>query len=213
MFTGLVEEIGRVRQVRRQGNFQRLTIDAARILDDLQIGDSVDIAGACQTVVDLDGSGFAVESVEETLRRTTLGELRVGDAVNLERALRAGDRLGGHLVQGHVDGVGRISGLAQGSGSWELSVEPASGLERYIASKGSITVDGISLTVVEADDRHFTVAVIPHTFEHTTLAERRVGDRVNLEVDVIARYVDRLLSGGESAAGGLTLDQMRNMGY
>jgi len=212
VFTGLVEEIGRVRQVQRQRDFQRLTIDTVGILDDLRIGDSVDIAGACQTVVDLDSAGFAVESVEETLRRTTLGELQIGDPVNLERALRANDRLGGHLVLGHVDGVGRIAGLAQRQESWELNVEPAPGLERYIASKGSIAVDGISLTVVEADDRHFTVAVIPHTFEHTTLATKRVGDRVNLEVDVIARYVERLLGAGQSA-GGLTLDQMRDMGY
>jgi len=213
VFTGLVEEIGRVRQVRRQGNFQRLTIDATGILDDLRIGDSVDIAGACQTVVDLDGTGFAVESVEETLRRTTLGELQAGDPVNLERALRADDRLGGHLVLGHVDGVGRIARLTQAQESWELSVEPTPGLERYIASKGSIAVDGISLTVVEADDRHFTVAVIPHTFEHTTLAARRVGDRVNLEVDVLARYVERLLIAGGATAGSLTLNQMRDMGY
>lgn len=212
MFTGLIEEIGRVRQVRRQSRFQRLEIAATRLLEDLRIGDSVNVDGACQTVVDLDSSGFAVESVEETLRRTTLGRLRAGDPVNLERALRPDTRLGGHLVLGHVDGVGRLAALEPGQESWTLTVEPPAELERYIASKGSIAVDGISLTVAAVGDQRFTVAVIPHTFEHTTLAGRRVGDPVNLEVDIIARYIERLLQ-GSGAPEGLTWDGLRNMGY
>lgn len=212
MFTGLVEEIGRVRRVRRQSRFQRLEIDAPRLLEDLHLGDSVNIDGVCQTVVDLDSSGFAVESVEETLRRTTLGRLQAGDPVNLERALRVDARLGGHLVLGHVDGVGRLAALEAGQESWELTVEPPAGLERYIAAKGSIAVDGISLTVAAIANQRFTVAVIPHTFEHTTLAGRRAGDPVNLEVDIIARYIERLLQGGQTAEG-LTWDRLHNMGY
>lgn len=213
MFTGLIEEIGRVCQRQRRGNFQRLEIEACQILADLHRGDSINVDGVCQTVVELTSSTFVVESVEETLRRTTLGELQVGRAVNLERALRADSRLGGHLVLGHVDGVGRIARLVPGQNTWMLTVEPPSDLERYLAVKGSIAVDGISLTIAEVDDRGFTVAVIPHTFEHTTLAGRRPGDRVNLEVDLIARYIERLLGSSRSAAGRLTLERLREMGY
>lgn len=213
MFTGLIEEIGRVTRLERRGEFQRLEVGAELILTDLRLGDSVNIDGACQTVVDLSPYSFAVESIEETLKRTTLGDLQIGDRVNLERALRANDRMGGHMVLGHVDGVGRITAIAPGQESRVLTVELPPGLERYVASKGSIAVDGISLTVVEAGDRHFTVAVIPHTFEQTTLPERRVGSRVNLEVDVVARYLERLLRAGHSAADELDLERMRQMGY
>ena len=212
MFTGLIAEIGRIDRCDRQQRFQRLEIGALPLLEGLRIGDSVAVAGVCQTVVELGSASFVVEAVEETLRRTTLGQLRVGDRVNLEPALRLSDRLGGHLVLGHVDGIGRITGLVQGQHSWELTVELPAELERYSASKGSMTVDGNSLTIVESVDRRFTVAVIPHTFEHTTLADCRVGDQVNLEVDIIARYVERLLLAGRSS-GGLTWDQLRQMGY
>ncbi|MEW6749916.1 MAG: riboflavin synthase [Candidatus Latescibacterota bacterium] len=213
MFTGLIEEVGRVRRLQRRGLFQRLEIGAARVLEDLRPGDSVNIDGACQTVVDRDGTGFSVESVQETLRRTTLGELRLDQPVNLERALRPDSRLGGHLVLGHVDGVGRLTRRVQGDQAWEVAVEPPPELLRYIATKGSVAVDGISLTVVEAAERSFTVAVIPHTFGHTTLAGRRTGDRVNLEVDVVARYVERLLRGGAPPSAPLTFERLRDMGY
>ena len=213
MFTGLIEEIGQVRQRRREGDFQRLTIGAQRVRADLCLGDSVNIDGACQTVVELGTDSFAVESVEETLERTTLGQLQVDSAVNLERSLRPQDRLGGHLVLGHVDGVGRISRLEQRHKSWILAIEPPPAVERYIASKGSIALDGISLTVVDVGAGGFTVSVIPHTFDLTTLARRRVGDRVNLEVDIIARYVERLLTTDGSPSRGLTLEKLREMGY
>ena len=213
MFTGLIEEIGQVRQRRREGDFQRLTIGAQRVRTDLRLGDSVNIDGACQTVVELGMDSFAVESVAETLERTTLGQLQIGSAVNLERALCPQDRLGGHLVLGHVDGVGRISRLEQRHENWILAVEPPRALERYIASKGSIAMDGISLTVVEIGTGDFTMSVIPHTFESTTLARRRLGDRVNLEVDIIARYVERLLTAGSSPEQGLSLEKLRTMGY
>jgi riboflavin synthase len=213
VFTGLIEEVGQVRRLSREGSFQRLIIGARRVLADLRLGDSVNIDGACQTVVDLAADSFAVESVEETLERTTLGELQVGRPVNLERSLRPQDRLGGHLVLGHVDGVGRISRLEQRQQNWILAIEPPAVVEPYIASKGSIALDGISLTVVEVGTGDFTVSVIPHTFDFTTLARRRVGDRVNLEVDIIARYVERLLTADRAPDQGLTVEKLREMGY
>ena len=214
MFTGLIEEVGAVRRLQRQGNFQRLEVSARLILEGSRVGDSININGACQTAVEIGTDYFAVESVEETLQRTTLGALRPGDPVNLERSVRLQDRLGGHLVLGHVDGVGRISALEERHRQWLLRVEPPAELLRYIAFKGSIAIDGISLTVSQVEGRAFTAAIIPHTFDHTALGKRRRGDAVNLEVDVIARYVERLLrAGGSDGATGLTLEKMRDMGY
>lgn len=212
MFTGLIEEVGAVRRLQRQGSFQRLEISARLILEGSRVGDSININGACQTAVEIGADYFAVESVEETLKRTTLGTLRPGEPVNLERSVRLQDRLGGHLVLGHVDGVGRISGLEERQRQWLLRVEPPAELLRYIAFKGSIAIDGISLTVAQVEGRAFTAAIIPHTFDHTILRQRRRGDAVNLEVDLIARYVERLLRAGEPATG-LTLEKMRDMGY
>ena len=213
MFTGLIEEVGTVRQLRRQGEFQRLEIGARRTMVGLRIGDSMGIDGVCQTVVDLQAGSFAVESVEETLKRTTLGGLRVGAGVNLERSLQLQDRLGGHLILGHVDGVGRIRRLQRELNSWILEIETPSELHRYIASKGSIAVDGISLTVVEAGAKGFTVSIIPHTFRHTNLSRRHKGDPVNLEVDIIARYVERLLQTRGESGQGLTFEQLRETGF
>ena len=216
MFTGIVEEVGAVRRVARQGAFQRLEVEAEVVLEGTRIGDSVNINGACQTVVALEGRSFAVESVAETLERTTLGGLKAGDPVNLERALRLQDRLGGHLVQGHVDGVGTLRALDQSQRQWSLRVEAPPALRRYIAAKGSVAVDGISLTVAAVDAETFTIAVIPHTFGSTALARRRPGDPVNLEVDVVARYLERLLALGpaqDGSTGPLDLDRLRGMGY
>ncbi len=228
MFTGLIEEVGRVRRIQRaSAGLQRLEMEARVVIEDLALGDSVSINGACQTVVHIDGKRFTVESVDETLKRTTLGDLRSGDAVNLERALRANDRLGGHMVLGHVDGVGHIRRMDEGSGQWTVAVEPPAELRRYIAAKGSIAIDGISLTVADVAGARaqgsgtevkgpevFTVAIIPHTFSHTHLPHRSVGDPVNLEVDVVARYVERLLtSDGQGTASGLQMEDLRRLGY
>ncbi len=196
------------RRVRR-GALQQLEIAAERVLDGLQVGDSVNIDGVCQTAVAIGESGFCVETVAETLARTTLGTLGIGRAVNLERALRADQRLGGHLVLGHVDGLARIRQYSERDGEHRLEIDPPPALARYIAAQGSVAIDGISLTVAEVSGDVFTVAVIPHTFDNTTLSHRRTGDAVNLEVDVIARYVERLLGGQPQ----LSFEDLRDMGY
>jgi riboflavin synthase len=195
VFTGIVEEMGTV--LARDG--ARLRIACATVLDDVSLGASIAVNGCCLTVVDWgtdDGDAacdrptwWACDVTDETYARTNLGDLRHGDAVNLERPVRLADRLGGHLVQGHVDGVGVVLSPAP-----DLVVELPGDLGRYVVEKGSITVDGISLTVVDAHDDRFGVAVIPHTAEVTTLGTRGPGDRVNLEVDVTAKYVERLLA-------------------
>ena len=185
MFTGIVEELGGV--AARDGD--RLRIACRRVLDDMTLGASIAVNGCCLTVVDFDDRSWTADVSAETWRRTSLGDLAVGDPVNLERPMRLSDRLGGHLVQGHVDGVGEIVDPAP-----DLRVRCARDLLRYVVEKGSITVDGVSLTVVDPLDDGFTVAVIPHTAAVTTLGHKGAGGRVNLEVDVTAKYVERLLS-------------------
>jgi riboflavin synthase len=184
MFTGIVEELGRLRS--RQG--ARLVFDAAIVTEDTKTGDSVAVNGCCLTVVDVGAGWWAADAVDETFARTNLGELVPGDPVNLERPVRLADRLGGHLVQGHVDAVGEIITPAP-----DLRVRAPADLLRYIVEKGSITVDGCSLTVVEPLADGFTVAVIPHTAAVTTLGVKKPGAHVNLEVDMVAKYTERLL--------------------
>ena len=184
MFTGIVEELGQVRS--RNGN--RFVFDATVVTVDAGIGDSIAVNGCCLTVVERGPGWWAADVVDESLSRTNLGDLLAGDPVNLERPLRLADRLGGHLVQGHVDGVGEVLSAAP-----ELEVSIPADLRRYVVEKGSITIDGCSLTVVKPLPQSFTVAVIPHTAEVTTLGRKGPGDRVNLEVDVFARYVARLM--------------------
>jgi riboflavin synthase len=186
MFTGIVEELGSVAAF----DGGRLRIDAATVLEDAEVGASIAVNGVCVTVVDRGDTWWEADVTAETVSRSTLGDLAAGDPVNLERPVRLADRLGGHLVQGHVDGVGEVVAPAP-----DLAVRMPGELARYVVEKGSITVDGVSLTVVEPRPDGFTVAVIPHTAEVTTLGHRRPGDRVNLEVDVVAKYVERLLGG------------------
>ncbi|MGZ8753285.1 MAG: riboflavin synthase [Acidimicrobiia bacterium] len=196
MFTGIVEELGRVRAIVPQEGGVRIEIDATTVLNDAVMGASIAVNGCCLTVVELGADWWAADAIIETLDRTTIGTLAVGDPVNLERPVRLSDRLGGHIVQGHVDGVGIVAergGLPDGS--TRLRVDVPGDLTRYVVEKGSITVDGASLTVAEVDDDGFAVALIPHTLEVTTLGVRHPGDAVNLEVDVLAKYVERLLTG------------------
>jgi riboflavin synthase len=193
MFTGLIEELGTVTRVEPRPAGRRLAVRAPGIAADLRVGDSVALNGCCLTVVERDPGGFSVEAVPETLARTTLGEWQVGDPVNLERALRLDQRLGGHLVQGHVDGVGAVRAVAiEGEGA-RVTVEVPEGLVRFVAEKGSLAVDGVSLTVARALASGCEIALIPHTLSHTTSGRYAPGHRVNLEVDLVARYLARLL--------------------
>lgn len=195
MFSGIVEETGVVESAARRGDVLEVRIAARRVISDLALGGSIAVAGCCLTAVEVDPSGFACELTEETLRRTGFDRrLRPGARVNLERPLRADGRFDGHIVQGHVDGVGTVVDLRRLRASAELSVEVPEALERYLVEKGSVTVDGVSLTVAGLGPRAFTVALIPYTLEETSLRDLGPGDPVNLEVDVVAKYVERLLA-------------------
>jgi riboflavin synthase len=193
MFTGIVEELGTVAGVEDQGDAIRLTVRAVTVLGDAGLGDSISVNGCCLTVATRTDDTWTADVMQETLDKTSLAGVRPGDRVNLERAVTADKRLGGHIVQGHVDGVGEVLSRTP-SEHWEVvevSLPPA--LARYVVAKGSIAVDGVSLTVVDVADDRFTVSLIPETLARTTLGSRRPGDRVNLEVDVLAKYVERLL--------------------
>ena len=191
MFTGIIEELGSVVDVREEG----LTVRAAKVLEDAAQGDSICINGVCLTLTAISGSTFTVDTVPETRRRTNLGDLRPGDPVNLERALRPSDRMGGHFVQGHVEGTGRVKSVAEDGPALLIRVSAAPELMRYIVAKGFIAIDGASLTVVDRDDAGFSVTIIPLTQEWTTLGRSQPGDRVNLETDILAKYVEQLIAG------------------
>lgn len=191
MFTGIVEEMGALATTEAAPGGARLVFRAGVVIDGTGVGDSISVNGCCLTVVDIGPGWWAADAVGETLGRTNLGALRPGDAVNLERSVAVGSRLGGHLVQGHVDGVGHITRVAP-----DLGVEAPEAILRYLVEKGSVTIDGVSLTVVAVTPASFNVAVIPHTLAVTTLGHKQVGDPVNLEADVIAKYAERLLQGG-----------------
>lgn len=196
MFTGFIEELGRVIAVEDQGDARRLTIEASSVLAGTVPGDSLAVDGCCLTVTGRTESAWTTDVMAETLARTTVGGLRTGDRVNLERAVAAGQRLGGHIVQGHVDGVGTVRSR-RASDHWEvveIDLPPAVGLGRYLVEKGSIAVDGVSLTVVDAGAAAFTVSLIPETLSRTTLGRRAPGEQVNLEVDVLAKHIERLLT-------------------
>jgi riboflavin synthase len=200
MFTGIVEELGTVEHVEDQGDAVRLTIRAHTVLDDVRTGDSIAVNGCCLTAVGTTDDTWTADVMQETLDQTSLRGARPGDRVNLERAVTPTTRLGGHIVQGHVDGVGEILSRTP-SDHWEVvevSMPPT--LAKYVVDKGSITVDGVSLTVVEADVDRFTVSLIPETLARTTLGHRKPGDRVNLETDVIARHVEKLVSAHATGA-------------
>jgi len=193
VFTGIVEERGQVVAVTPMGDSARLVIRASLAVSDAKLGDSIAVNGVCLTVTEFDSQTFSADVMAETLLRTSLGAAIPGSDVNLERAMPAHGRLGGHLVQGHVDGTGEILSIEPTDHWTVVRVGIPSSLARYIAEKGSITIDGVSLTVVSVDDSSFSVSLIPTTLRETTLGERRIGDVVNLEIDVIAKYVERLL--------------------
>jgi riboflavin synthase len=197
VFTGIVEELGEVVALEREGDSARLTVRGPLVVSDAVHGASIAVNGVCLTVTDVKGDAFTVDVMKETLDRSSLAALAPGSPVNLERPVRPSDRLGGHIVQGHVDGVGEIVSREPGD-RWDVvTIGLPADLARYVVEKGSITVDGISLTVAEARDDAFTVALIPTTLELTTLGRKHPGDLVNLEVDVVAKYVERLVAAGD----------------
>lgn len=193
MFTGIIEETGPIRTITRGQRSAILSVGASEILSDLKVGDSVAVNGVCLTATTVDGGGFTADVMSETLNRSTLGGLSAGDVVNLERAMPADGRFGGHIVSGHIDGVGIVKSIRRDDNAVWYAVEIPDALRRYIVEKGSIAIDGISLTVASVDGRGFSVSVIPHTLSVTALGARRVGSGVNLETDIIAKYVESLL--------------------
>ncbi len=201
MFTGIIEEIGTVRGVTAGGRAGEITIGASLVLEGTKTGDSIAVNGVCLTVTRLTASGFTADVMPETLRRSNLGVLTTGDRVDLERALPADGRFGGHIVSGHIDDTGRIASLSREQNAVWLTIEADPALLRLIAEKGSVAIDGVSLTVAEAGDRSFRVSIIPHTGSRTILLDKRPGDKVNLETDILAKYVQKLLTGGAADAG------------
>ena len=213
MFTGIVAELGNVKEIQHGSQAGILTIAAEEILSDGAVGDSIAIDGVCLTITDLTHNSFTADVSAETLRRTTLGSLKPGDPVNLENALRLADRLGGHLVLGHVDEVGTISGWHDEGASSLMHVSISQQAMRYVVYKGSVCVDGVSLTISNLFDDGFEVALIPHTKQVTTLGHKRVGARVNIEVDLLGRYIERLLTYPTAEGASIDMDFLAKHGY
>ena len=216
MFTGIIEEVGTLDRL--AGG--EIAIRAAKVLEDVALGDSIAVNGICLTVTHFDAAHFTADVMPETVRRTSLAELRHGSRVNLERALTLQSRLGGHIVSGHIDGVGTIAAMQEEGNAILLTVRARDDLLRYIVEKGSVALDGISLTVARAGAAEFTVSLIPHTREITNLREKRIGSRLNIETDILGKYVEKLFPGerapGDAAprsAGGLTLGFLREQGF
>lgn len=220
MFTGIVEEKGTVKYINLAGVSGSIAVKASKVLQGTKIGDSIAVNGVCLTAVSLQPDGFTADVMAETLRRTSLGQCQPGDHVNLERAMAADGRFGGHIVAGHIDGTGTVRAVTpEGNAVW-VTIEAGPDILRYIVEKGSIAIDGISLTVAYVDDSVFKVSVIPHTGEETTLLSRKPGDIVNLENDIVGKYVEKLMGLGpkedsaETGGGsGLTMDYLRDLGF
>ena len=216
MFTGIIEELGRVRSLERRGEGVRMTVEAQAVTEGTREGDSIAVNGVCLTALEVRADSFAADGSRETLQRSTLGQLRAGSAVNLERAATPSTRLGGHIVQGHVDARGRFLSADEHGGSWTVRIGYPPELARYLVFKGSVAVEGISLTVAALTDDQFEIAVIPKTWAVTNLSHLRPGDAVNLEADIIAKYVERILSVGAregEAAPALTVERLAELGY
>ena len=211
MFTGIVEDKGKILRVDVRGEGRRLILRVPPHLTDLQLGDSINVNGACLTVVEKTGDSFAVDASSETVEKTTFREMREGDEVNLELAMKLSDRLGGHIVTGHVDAVGTLVERRNEREFVHLRIQVPKSVSRYVVPKGSIAVDGISLTVNVCDGDEIQMTVIPYTLEKTTLINKRVGDRVNLEADVLGKYVEKLMEGRES--GKVTVSFLREHGF
>ena len=214
MFTGLIEEVGTVARMEGSARGAKLTVRCKTVLEDTRIGDSIATNGVCLTVTGRTADTFTADVMAESLRRSGLGTLRTGDRVNLERAMPADGRFGGHIVSGHIDGTGTVRELApEGDNAVWVTVAAAPALLRYIVEKGSIAIDGISLTVAFVDDQCFKVSIIPHTGAETTLLHRKPGDTVNLECDIIAKYIEKLMKPAETPKSGITMDFLTRNGF
>ncbi|MDO9629275.1 MAG: riboflavin synthase, partial [Acholeplasmataceae bacterium] len=211
MFTGIIEEIGIVKSIKKGPKSAVLTISASKVLKDTKLGDSISTSGVCLSVTKMDEQSFTVDVMNETLNRTTIQRLTPGSRVNLERAMQVGDRFGGHIVSGHIDGVGTISSITKLDIARLIYIQANSDILKYIIDQGSIAIDGISLTVVKVDQYGFSVSIIPLTQKDTTLLDKRVGEAVNLECDVISKYVEKLL--GSTNQKGITLESLKKYGF
>jgi riboflavin synthase len=216
MFTGIIQDVGTVSAVRKVGGGIRISLLAPQSARALKVDDSISVNGVCQTVIQKRGTVFTVEAVEETLSKTTLGSLTVSTRVNLELPVRLQDRLGGHLVQGHVDCVGTIGNVEKKASSWLITVRFPEAFDRYVIPVGSIAIDGISLTIASATPGTLTVSIIPHTLEKTTLASARARGKVNLEFDLLGKYIEKMMRGekaGKAQTSDITEEKMRSWGY
>lgn len=217
MFTGIIEEIGYINSIKNNPNSAVLTIGASKVLDGTIVGDSIAVNGVCLTVTSMSGGVFTADVMHETLNRSGLGSLTKGSRVNLERAMAAGGRFGGHIVSGHIDGVGVVKNIKKDDNAIWYTIEAGSSIMRYVVEKGSIAIDGISLTVAKCDEKTFAVSIIPHTQGATTLADRKVGDKVNLENDIVGKYVEKLMGLNEAPAkkesSGITREFLLKNGF
>ena len=211
MFTGIIEEKGKVKSIKHGAKSAVLEIEATKIMDDVKLGDSIAVNGVCLTVTSLTGSGFTADVMAETIRRSSLGKLISGSYVNLERAMPANGRFGGHIVSGHIDGTGTVMDIRREDNAVWYTIQVDKKLLRYIVEKGSIAIDGISLTVADVSDTYFKVSIIPHTLSETVLAERTKGSIVNIENDIIGKYVEKMTT--KSSSGGLTMETLISNGF
>ncbi|UMZ75320.1 riboflavin synthase [Natranaerofaba carboxydovora] len=223
MFTGIVEEVGKMKSLKKQGEMMKLKVSASKILEDIQLGDSIATNGVCLTVTDFDKNSFTADVMPETVRKTNLRNLKPDSGINLERAMTPSKRLGGHIMTGHIDGIGTMVDKKKDEKALVYTFKISELLSRYMVQKGSIAIDGVSLTIIDAENDWFSIGLIPHTAGETILGELKEGDEVNLEVDIIAKYVEKLLGreDNEGAEGytnegqksKLTLENLRELGY
>ena len=213
MFTGIIEEIGKIAKTNPIAGGLSIKIEASKILDETKVNDSICIDGVCLTVTNLDESGFWVDAVGATLEKTTFTSIKSSSLVNLERSVRLNDRLGGHLVQGHVNGIGTISEIKKLGENYLLNIDVPENLERYLIKEGSIAINGISLTIANLNKNIVSISVIPHTWQKTNLKFKKINDKVNVEIDVLAKYVERLLTKNDTAGKNITENWLKEIGY
>jgi riboflavin synthase len=213
MFTGIIEDKGKVIRVEHRGRGKKLALELPIHLTEIQLGDSINVNGVCLTIVEKRGQTIGLDLSSETLQKTVLGELREGDPVNFERALKVTDRLGGHIVTGHIDGIGVITEKRKEGDYLHLGIRVPEFVSRYVVRKGSIAIDGISLTVNECENEEIKMTLIPYTLEKTTLRDKKVGDRVNVEADIIGKYVEKMMNRGDEKSKGMDLSFLKEHGF